>query len=61
VIGIGDQLDQTLAAQHVDGAKARDQWIKRMTASLTKAELETAYQVLRRIRRELSDRSVAAV
>jgi DNA-binding MarR family transcriptional regulator len=40
--------------------KARDRWRKRMTASLTKAELETAYQVLRRIRRELGDRSVRA-
>jgi DNA-binding MarR family transcriptional regulator/molybdenum-dependent DNA-binding transcriptional regulator ModE len=39
--------------------KARDRWRKRMTASLTKAELETAYQVLRRIRRELGDRSAS--
>ena len=37
--------------------KARDRWRKRMTASLSKGELETAYQVLRRIRRELGDRS----
>jgi DNA-binding MarR family transcriptional regulator len=41
--------------------KMRDKWRKRMTASLSKAELETAYQVLRRIRRELGDRSVMAV
>jgi len=41
--------------------KMRDKWRKRMTASLSKAELETAYQVLRRIRRELGDRSATAV
>lgn len=41
--------------------KLRDRWRKRMTASLSKAELETAYQVLRRIRRELGDRSAPAV
>jgi DNA-binding MarR family transcriptional regulator/molybdenum-dependent DNA-binding transcriptional regulator ModE len=41
--------------------KLRDWWRKRMTASLSKAELETAYQVLRRIRRELGDRSTLAV
>jgi DNA-binding MarR family transcriptional regulator len=41
--------------------KLRDRWRKRMTASLSKAELETAYQVLRRIRRELGDRSPPAV
>jgi DNA-binding MarR family transcriptional regulator/molybdenum-dependent DNA-binding transcriptional regulator ModE len=40
--------------------KMRDKWRKRMTASLSKSELETAYQVLRRIRRELGDRSVMA-
>ena len=40
--------------------KARDQWTKRTTASLTEAELETAYQVLRRIRHELGDRSMTA-
>jgi DNA-binding MarR family transcriptional regulator/molybdenum-dependent DNA-binding transcriptional regulator ModE len=40
--------------------KVRDRWRKRMTASLSKAELETAYQVLRRIRRELGDRSAPA-
>jgi DNA-binding MarR family transcriptional regulator len=40
--------------------KARDRWRKRMTASLTKAELETAYHVLRRIRRELGDHSASA-
>jgi DNA-binding MarR family transcriptional regulator/molybdenum-dependent DNA-binding transcriptional regulator ModE len=40
--------------------KLRDRWRKRMTASVSKVELETAYQVLRRIRRELGDRSAPA-
>jgi DNA-binding MarR family transcriptional regulator len=40
--------------------KLRDRWRKRMAASLSKTELETAYQVLRRIRRELGHRSAPA-
>jgi DNA-binding MarR family transcriptional regulator len=35
----------------------RNPWIKRTTVGITKAELEATYQVMRRIRRGLGDRS----